>query len=115
MTYKYLACQSSATLANVFFLIGISASQYLSFVASSEKNTPDLKLNLSQSSYIHDGFSSTVSPEIYSSGNFYMAKHDRDFVEAVSAFYATLSSRQKPLGKEFEQVLSENLSDLYGS
>ncbi|MCY4228389.1 MAG: hypothetical protein OXF20_12030 [Gammaproteobacteria bacterium] len=115
MTYKYLARQSSATLANVFFLIGVTASQYLSFVDSSEKNTAGLKLNSSESSYIHDGISSTTSPETYSSGSLYVAKHDRGFIEAVSTFYATLSSRQKPLGKEFEQVLNENLSDLYGS
>ncbi len=115
MKYKYLSRQSSATLANALFLIGVTASQYLSSVDKSEKNATGLKLNLSQSSYSYDGISSTTSLENYSSRNPHLAKRDENFVEAVSTFYATLSSRQKPLGKEFEQVLNENLSDLYGS
>jgi|SRR6516165_461502 hypothetical protein len=36
-----------------------------------------------------------------------------DFEGAITAFYATLLAKQQPLGKEFETVLHDNLSDLY--
>ena len=36
-----------------------------------------------------------------------------DFEEAIADFYSTLLANQEPLGKEFEQVLHENLWDLY--
>lgn len=34
------------------------------------------------------------------------------FEESVASFYAKLLSKQEPLGKEFEQVLHDNLWDL---
>jgi hypothetical protein len=36
-----------------------------------------------------------------------------DFEGAITAFYSTLLAKQQPLGKEFEQVLYDNLWDLY--
>lgn len=41
--------------------------------------------------------------------------HDQSrvsFEEEVAAFYAQLSARQEPLGKEFEQVLWDNFDAL---
>ena len=35
-----------------------------------------------------------------------------DFEEALAVFYVELSSKQHPLGKECEKVLSDNLWDL---
>jgi hypothetical protein len=36
-----------------------------------------------------------------------------DFEGAVAAFYSTLLAKQEPLGSEFEQVLYDNLWELY--
>jgi hypothetical protein len=36
-----------------------------------------------------------------------------DFEGAISAFYSTLLAKQQPLGKEFEEVLYDNLWNLY--
>lgn len=38
---------------------------------------------------------------------------DRDFDETLRRFAADLASKQEPLGKEFSEVLYENLWDLY--
>ena len=38
---------------------------------------------------------------------------DQQLVTAVSSFYAQLIERQESLGNEFEQVLHQNLWDLY--
>jgi hypothetical protein len=36
-----------------------------------------------------------------------------DFEGAVAAFYSMLLAKQEPLGREFEQVLYDNLWELY--
>ena len=41
--------------------------------------------------------------------------YSSDFDAAISHFYAELSARQEPLGKEFEKVLYDNLWELYVS
>jgi len=38
---------------------------------------------------------------------------DQQLITAVSNLYATLAQESEPLGEEFEQVLHENLWDLY--
>ena len=38
---------------------------------------------------------------------------DCQFVETVSSFYEQLVKKQEPLGQEFEQVLLDNIWDLY--
>lgn len=111
MTDKYHVCQTSATRTSVIILIGFISSLNVMPIAELGKNTSDSKLKISQSSYVFDGIASTISPQKYP----HMQKHDKDFTDAVSTFYATLSSRQVELGSEFEKVLSDNLSDLYGS
>jgi len=51
----------------------------------------------------------------YLVGQYRIEESDKEFVETVSSFYASLSSKQEPLGRDFEKVLNENLWDLYGS
>jgi hypothetical protein len=66
-------------------------------------------------SYVLDQSSSTTSEQNYLVGQYRIKESDKEFVETVFSFYASLSSKQEPLGRDFEKVLNENLWDLYGS
>lgn len=41
------------------------------------------------------------------------SEQNRDFESVAASFYATLLEKQQPLGEDFENVIAENLWDLY--
>jgi len=114
MMNEYHVQQSSETPASAFILAGMVATQFLNPCGLPEHVTGE-KLGIVPSSYTLNHSSSTASQQSYLIGDYSIGEADRDFVETVSSFYASLSSKQEPLGRDFEKVLNENLWDLYGS
>lgn len=107
---SYTTKQTSITTCNLV-VYGILASQGLAYA-----NAPDaVPQGLNPLPYeIHAN-----APSFGRFGNLYYGSQlqaiDKEFVDTVSSFYAQLLDNQEPLGQEFEQVLHDNLWDLYES
>ncbi len=110
---NYSIKQTSMTACNIV-VSGVLASQGLAHANAPE--APDATpQGLSTLPYeIHAN-----TPSFSQLGNLYYDSQlqaiDQEFVETVSNFYAQLLENQEPLGQEFEQVLHNNLWDLYES
>jgi len=110
---SYSTKQASLTACNIV-VYGLLASQGLAHADASA--TPDAATHgLSLHSY--ETLANTPSFGRFGSFNYgnQLQAIDQEFVEIVSNFYAQLLENQEPLGQEFEQVLYDNLWDLYES
>lgn len=110
---SYSIKQTSLTACNVV-VYGLLASQGLSHAEASI--IPDGKQHsLNPTPYE----THASSPSFSQIGNIFSGSLlqviDQQFVETVSSFYTQLLENQEPLGQDFEQVLHDNLWDLYES
>jgi len=108
---NYSSEQTSLTTSNVV-IYGMLASQILASGAAYVMQDTEAH-RLIQTPYetyaalsSYDQISNVITGDFESST-------DNHFIEAVSTFYAKLIENQEPLGAEFEQVLNENLWNLY--
>ncbi len=110
---SYSTKQTSKTACNLV-VYGILASQGLAHADAPQ--APDAApQGLSPLPYeIHAN-----TPSFGQLGNIYNGSQlqaiDQEFIDTVSNFYAQLVDNQEPLGQEFEQVLHDNLWNLYES
>ncbi len=65
--------------------------------------------------FIEGGASPTYEPQKNAMTCYCSSSSNTDFEAVVTDFFADLSSNQESLGPEFEQVLFENIWDLYQS
>jgi hypothetical protein len=107
---SYSTMQTSKT-ACTLVVYGILASQGLAH-ADAPKTTPQGLSPLPYETHAN-------TPSFGQLGNLYngyqLQAIDQEFVGTVSNFYAQLLDNQEPLGQEFEQVLHDNLWELYES
>lgn len=110
---SYSTKQTSLTACNIV-VYGFLASQGLAHADAS--TTPDA---IPQGLNLHSYETLANTPSFGQFGNLYYGSQlqaiDQELVETVSNFYAQLIENQEPLGQEFEQVLHDNLWDLYES
>lgn len=108
---NYLTEQSSWSTSNVV-IYGMLATQLLATGTAQAIQPADEQKLVQQPYEVH------ASPSSYDqlSGVTYDAHErstDEQLIAAVSGFYSNLLENSEPLGREFEQVLNENLWDLY--
>lgn len=105
--------QQQGTFTNVIISAGIFAQLCSASITINDPDTNEYK-SLAHPSYLSASNLSTythivnpITGDIPSVSN--------TFESVISDFYFNLLLNQKPLGKEFEEVLNDNLWDLYES
>lgn len=112
---KYHTKQTSRTLGTVV-MVGMLASTLLPPDRSHEppSNTPHFSGG-NNYAFAFRGTSPTHEPSKNILNGHYSSSIETTFETVVTSFFEKLSSNQELLGHEFEQVLFENLWDLYQS
>lgn len=107
--------QTPQTIRTVV-MFGILAS---TFLPSNYDNAPSsgiLPLSTGNNyDYSYRGIPLTHEPSKNDLTGYYPLSIEATFQAVVTNFFGNLSATQEPLGQEFEQVLFENLWDLYQS
>jgi hypothetical protein len=111
---NYDICQASSTSAGSAVIpvsiIGIMIFAQLSYPDLQQHTQSDVnvqkhqEISIQEHQKTHGQYNSVFQLEYEHSS--------LSFEEAVTSFYANLLANQEPLGKEFEQVLYDNLWDL---
>jgi hypothetical protein len=107
--------QASPTIGTVM-MAGMLAS---TFLPSNCNNAPPSSMPHFSASYnyayLYRGTPLTHESSKNVLTGYYPSSVETTFETVVTSFFEELSSNQEPLGHEFEQVLFENLWDLYQS
>lgn len=112
---RYQTQQVSQTISTVV-ISGILACTFLSSACTDEQANNTFNYAL-RADYILSvgGTPSTYEPRNNFQPECYSSPIEMELGTVVTNFFTELSSKQEPLGSEFEQVLFENLWDLYQS
>jgi len=108
---NYTTKQSSLTASNVV-ITGILAGQFLAGgLANAAQNNEEQRLtHLPYDTHAVSSSYDQISSILHTDDE---RSTDKQFIKAVSNFYTNLIENTEPLGAEFEQVLNDNLWDLY--
>jgi len=110
MNNLYSINQESFTVSSVV-LMGVLATQLTCAAAQAEPMKEDMLIN--NQPYQEHTQSSTLSQYNNPVGGVLIDNIDELLVASVTGFYEQLMYSQESLGNEFEQVLNDNIWDLY--
>lgn len=111
---KYNIDKTSQTLGTVF-IAGMLASTFLPSYCKDEPFPRTIQSSASNNyAFALHGTSQTHESSKSSLTGYYLSSA-KMFEAAITSFFEEISSNQEALGHEFEQVLFENLWDLYQS
>lgn len=106
---RYQAPVISILLLSMQMLTFQAAAEQAANIGPSKQESDSLKSISSFKSHNLISLNSTGYKIVSSKSS----SEESDFVNSVSGFYSTLSARQELLGREFENLLVDNLWDLY--
>ena len=106
MDKSYITSQTPLTASNVIISVALISTAFtLTDSEALKQSTPQVPYEI----YANSSSDQNVQVNMSSASE----DIDQQLSETVSTFYAQFISNQEPLGKEFEQILHDNLWDLY--
>jgi hypothetical protein len=106
---KFSLNQQSSTVGSIVIMSGILACQSL----PNEMNKIYSNSRFEKENYVLGNSSSTFSEYGFTKSLFNPELNNDKLEQVITVFYSKLLANQEPLGEEFEEVLFNNLWELY--